>query len=69
MGNMARGVGSNDVGGVLKQVVKTSNVIARVRHAPLLCPHMQWQQIVHRGRSVMSTIAFFNQLLTIWTKI
>jgi len=30
---MELGVGNNDVGVVLKQVVKISNVFARVRHA------------------------------------
>jgi len=30
---MARDVGNNDVGAVLKQLVKISNVFARPRHA------------------------------------
>jgi len=32
MGHMARGVGNNDVGAVLKQVVNISDVFARGRH-------------------------------------
>jgi len=33
MSHVARGVGTDDVGAVLKQVVKISNVFARLRHA------------------------------------
>jgi len=33
MSHMARGVFNDDVGAVLKQVVKISNVFARLRHA------------------------------------
>jgi len=37
MGHMARGIGNNNVGAVLKQLVNISNVFARVRHAVCLC--------------------------------
>ena len=54
--NIVRGVGNNDVGAVLQQVVKISNVFAGA--ATLSdCRRMQWQQMAHRGRSVMSAIA------------
>ena len=33
IGHMAHGVGNNNVGAVLKQVAKISNVFARRRHA------------------------------------
>jgi len=59
MGRIARGVGNNDVGAVLKQVVKISNAFARGRHAVWLCRRILSQQMVHRGRSVMSTTGLF----------
>ena len=47
MGHMVHGVGNTDVGAVLQQVVKTSNIFAR--GAMLFdCRRIQWQQIVHR---------------------
>jgi len=41
MVHMARGVGNNDVGVVLKQAVKISNKFARERHTDGLCRRIQ----------------------------
>jgi len=55
-GHTAHGVGNSKVGAVLKQVVNISNVFARGRHV-WLCHRIQWQQMAHRGRTIMSTVA------------
>jgi len=60
---MANGIGSKDVGTVLKQVVNISNELARGRHAVWFWHCIQWQQIAYRGRSVMSAISLFIALL------
>jgi len=56
MGRVARGVRSIVFGDVLKQVVKISNVFARWGHTVWPRRRIQLQQMVHRGRSVMSTL-------------
>ena len=47
MGHVARGLGNNDVGAVLKQVTKISNVFAR--GTTLFDTVIQWQQMAHPG--------------------
>jgi len=59
---MARVVGNVDVGAVLQRVVEISSTFARRRHAVALCRCVQWQQIAHRGRSLISTTALFKCL-------
>ena len=60
MGPTAHGVGNNDAGAVVKQVVEISNIFARGRHGVCILLYIQWQQMAHRGqRSVMPTIALF----------
>jgi len=49
------------MGTVLQQVVKISSEFSRGRHAVWLCRRTQWQQIAHRGRSVMSAVALFGR--------
>jgi len=43
MGHMARGVGNNDVGAMLKQVVNISHAFARWRHCHAVYSAPQWQ--------------------------
>ena len=59
MDHMVRGVGNNDVGAVLKQVVIVLSIFTRDCHTVWLCLRMHWQQMVYQGRNVMSTIALF----------
>jgi len=59
MGHMEHGVGSNDMGTMLRQLVKIYSVFARGCHAIRLCSRIGCQQMVHRGQSMMYVITLF----------
>ena len=61
------GAGSNDIGTMLRQLVKNYSVFARGCHAISLCSRIECQQMVHRGNfGMMYVIALFaiKKLLT-----
>jgi len=66
MGHMECGFGSNDIGTMLRQLVKIYSVFARCCYAVKLCNGIECQQMVHRGQSMMYVISLcaIKKLLT-----